>query len=100
MNTDKQAVEEMADNICEIQNKGMKCAVCDTGCDCRMFAEALYNAGYRRQSENTVEVVRCKDCKCSRPMIFDGYYFCKRNRVVRKAEDFCSRGAKMKGGAE
>lgn len=26
------------------------------------IAEALYNAGCRKRSENTVEVVRCKDC--------------------------------------
>jgi hypothetical protein len=44
------------------------------------------------------KVVLCKDCKRSRPMIFDGYYYCKRHRVVRKADDFCSKGAKMKGG--
>lgn len=27
------------------------------------YAEAIYTAGYRKQSENMVEVVRCKDCK-------------------------------------
>ena len=27
------------------------------------IAEQLYNAGYRKQSENTVEVIRCKDCR-------------------------------------
>lgn len=31
------------------------------------IAETLYNAGYRKQSENAVEVVRCKDCNRSRP---------------------------------
>ena len=27
------------------------------------IAQTLYNAGYRKQKEDTVEVVRCKDCK-------------------------------------
>lgn len=45
---------------------------------------------------DVVEVVRCKDCNRSRSMSFDGYCYCKRNKVVRKHEDFCSR-AKKKG---
>ena len=55
MHEDKQ-IGEMTKDICEIQNKGMKCDICDTGCDCRMFAEALYNAGYRKASEVAREI--------------------------------------------
>ena len=50
----------------------------------------------RTPSVNVVGVTRCSNCQRSRPMIFDGYYYCKRDRVPRKADDFCSR-AKMKG---
>jgi hypothetical protein len=60
--------------------------------ECKIIAAATYEAGFRKQSRYTLEVVRCKDCKHSRPMIFDGYYLCKRHHVVRKADDFCSRG--------
>lgn len=38
------------------------------------------------------QIVRCENCRRSRPMIFDGYYYCKRHLVVRKADDYCSRG--------
>lgn len=31
--------------------------------DARSVAEILYDIGYRKQSENTVEVIRCKDCR-------------------------------------
>lgn len=54
-NRDKQ-ISEMTKDICEIQCNGMKCAVCETGCDCRMQAEALYNAGYRKASEIAEEI--------------------------------------------
>lgn len=49
MSREKQ-IEEMAKDLCDIECKGMKCNTCDTyGCEYRMQAEALYNAGYRRQ---------------------------------------------------
>ena len=50
MSKEKQ-IAKMTEDICGIENKGMKCLVCGTGCDCRMLAEALYNVGYRKQSE-------------------------------------------------
>ena len=52
MKNDKQAVEEMANDICGIECHGMKCKDCDMGCEYRMLAEALYNAGYRKIPTN------------------------------------------------
>lgn len=68
-------------------------------------------AGYRKQSENTVEVVRCKDCEYWTEVSFDAitewhWGECRKPlgdyRDCDTAEhDFCSYGeAKMKGGAE
>lgn len=40
-----------------------------------------------------VKVVRCKDCKAAKSLIFfDGFYFCRKYRVCRNEDDFCSRG--------
>lgn len=50
MSREKQ-IEEMTNDLCNIECKGMKCNVCGTGCEYRILAEALYNAGYRKQSE-------------------------------------------------
>ena len=54
MSKEKQ-IEEMAKDLCDIECKGMKCNVCDYGCEYRMLAEALHNAGYRKQSEVITE---------------------------------------------
>lgn len=37
--------------------------ICLGGGDAWRISNALYNAGCRKQKEDTVEVVRCKDCK-------------------------------------
>lgn len=53
----KEQIEELTKDLCDIECKGMKCNECDGyACEYRMLAEALYNAGYRKQSENTVEI--------------------------------------------
>ncbi len=41
---------------------------------------------------DVVEVVRCKNCKRAVPLIFQGYYKCRRHSACRKADDFCSYG--------
>ena len=74
---------------------------------CRKFAPI---SGYRKQSEDTVEVVRCKDCKYWKDTSFDTvtedhWGECRKPlgdyRYCETAEnDFCSYGAKMKGGGE
>ena len=40
------------------------------------------------------EVVRCKDCKRAKSLIFEGFYKCRRHNACRKANDFCSFGEK------
>lgn len=64
------------------------------------IARTVYEAGYRKQKENTVEVVRCKDCKYHRDL--DGGVKCERmdGLLMTLPNDFCSYGAKMKGGEE
>lgn len=48
----------------------------------------LYNAGYRKQSENVIEIVRCKDCRHRNPC----GYKCLRDNLWHDDDDFCSRG--------
>ena len=61
MNRDKQ-IEEMTEDLCAIECKGMKCNNCDHyGCEYRMTAEALYTKGYRKASDvarKTVEAIK------------------------------------------
>ena len=60
---DKQ-VEEMAMVICSNCVVSKRCRFYKKPCSAiKAECEALYNAGYRKQSEDTVEIVRCKDCK-------------------------------------
>lgn len=52
MSKEKQ-IEEMTEYLCNIECKGMKCNTCDHyGCEYRMLAEALYNAGYCKIPDN------------------------------------------------
>lgn len=111
MNDKEKQIEEMALTLSE--------GGCGKECDCIQgdkfnchllySASVLYNAGYRKQSENTVEVVRCKDCEYWTEVSFDAitewhWGECRKPlgdyRDCDTAEhDFCSY-AKMKGGAE
>lgn len=53
---EKQIIEEMTKDLCDIECKGMKCDTCDGyACEYRMQAEALYNAGYRKQEWISVD---------------------------------------------
>ena len=55
MSKEKQ-IEEMTESLCDIECKGMKCNTCDRyGCEYRVLAEALYNAGYRKQEWISVD---------------------------------------------
>lgn len=60
MSKEKQ-IEEMAKVMCGGCPDNKECMHCL--CADWYRAETLYNAGYRKQSENTVEVIRCKDCR-------------------------------------
>ena len=59
-------IEEMAEIIATSSCIGIYCSDCEfnsqPSCNQRYKAKAIYTAGYRKQSENTVEVIRCKDC--------------------------------------
>lgn len=46
---------------------------------------------------DVVEVIRCENCKRSRPTIFNEFYYCKRVRAIRKENDFCSKGILKEG---
>jgi hypothetical protein len=67
-------IEEMARIICRDYNGGI-CAtdgfVCNYNCEWTQIAKHLYNAGYRKQNENTVEL----PCK-----VGDTVYRVKRRR--------------------
>lgn len=95
MSKEKQ-IEEMARDICDIECKGMKCNECDGyGCEYRMQAEALYNAGYRKQSVGEWERRRF--------IIFDSEKVCYRcsecNTTWDAPTKFCPNcGAHMSGG--
>ena len=62
-------------------------------CD-RCKAARLYDAGYRKQSDNTVEVVRCKDCRFNTFTQPNGTIHCHVDGNVRfsKQDDFCNKG--------
>lgn len=93
-------IDEMAKVMCGGCPNNKECMHCL--CQDWYNAEALYNAGYRKQSENLVEVVRCYDCKyCEIVMdsiIDEPKYFCTRmvGSIPVDPTDYCSR-AKMKG---
>lgn len=56
MNKEKQ-IEEMTEDLCTIECKGMKCNECDHyGCKYRVLAEALYNLSYLKASEVAREI--------------------------------------------
>ena len=65
-------------------------------------AKKFYNAGYRKQSENTVEIVRCKECRnCEKvPSMLGIVLYCNEWCKDVDEDTFCSFGAKMKGGAK
>ena len=101
MSKEKQ-IEEMAEIMshscegeCFTNKDGLTdCAVCE--------ACLLYEAGYRKQSENLMAVVRCCDCKYCEvvidSIIDEPKYFCTRivGSIPIDPTDYCSR-AKMKG---
>ena len=104
---DKQAVEDMAYDICtnRAANFADGCRVCSYHENClyQNIAYDLYRRSYRKQSENLVEVVRCYDCKYCEVVINDiteePKYFCTRmlGSMPVDPTDYCS-GAKVKGG--
>lgn len=105
--TDKnREIEEMAKTLCgEKENDCRKCYSCGGICEFWMESSVLYNAGYRKQSEDAVEVVRCRDCvyfKQSVSALFPhaSAFVCDCPYGLQKnvnENDFCCHGARMKG---
>ena len=110
---EQKQIEEMSEDVarmlCEIYSPNCdeyqphscsKCYVNSTPIGC--FVEMLYEAGYRKQSENLMAVVRCCDCKYCEvvidSIIDEPKYFCTRivGSIPIDPTDYCSR-AKMKG---
>lgn len=107
--TKEKQIEVLKGDIC------IAADYCYGACDeCNLgdLAESLYNAGYRKQSEDTVEVVRCKYCEYYNENEFtysdDGYGRCNHPQqaydcecfdmwVETTPDDYCSYG-KMKDG--
>ena len=47
---------------------------------------------------DAVPVVRCKDCDKSEPSnVWDGWIFCRANKVHQKDDNFCSYGERKDG---
>ena len=96
MSKDKQILE-MTNDLCDIECKGMKCKVCDNGCEYSMLSEALYNAGYRKHINGVWE----RRTWLFLNIVKDGYRCSECNTTWDTPTKFCPNcGAKMKGGAE
>ena len=98
MSKEKQ-IEEMAKVLCGMKNSCEGCMWDKVHCNERTYAEEIYNAGYRKQSEG--EWIEVDDGV----LIGDGKHIeCSKCGVWKKdrqRSNFCSScGAKMKGGAE
>ena len=51
--------------------------------------------------EQSIQVVRCKDCKwCGGIPVFLGYEVCMRTESIVRPDNFCSYGNRMDGGAD
>lgn len=112
MSREKQ-IEEMAKILSEDCGSCESCMALGStanGIDCTAYyyARNLYNAGYRKQSENVVEVVRCRDCKFNvanmerDPLDITDYSGDDIVCSYLMADgldpmDYCSCGSKMKG---
>ena len=103
--TKEKQIEEMAIISCSsyCRNKEKKCAgVTDCDCKCVQYhrGEALYNAGYRKQSEGEwIEHIEKPSWLEDDVEVFYECSICKTQSPA--PTKFCPNcGAKMKGGAE
>lgn len=100
MNKEKQ-IEEMKEIVCDVLNFDI-CNKFDRCSDCPALGiiEALYNAGYRKQSEEK-KTTGCEYCKgrayTKKPLTVITKY----GRRIELVFEFCPNcGRKMKGGAD
>lgn len=92
----------MKEQIEQLENDITECYGCDPmyyGTDGNFLAKGLVEMGWRKQSENTVEVVRCAECQESE-VCPDTLLWCNEWDRLVPPKGFCHCGAKMKGGAE
>lgn len=102
MNKEKQ-IEEMAKIFCGMKNGCNGCMWNKTYCNERNYAEEIYNAGYRKQSEGEwrSELVKRCDWKGKKHDHYQPNSCSLCHEAVLKRTPFCPNcGAKMKGGAE
>ena len=105
MSKEKQ-IEEMANHLMDIQRNfdeycAKPCRECELGgvvnCESYYKAEALYNAGYRKQSEGEWRediIAFCNVCSSCRAMVDRYAIKCNSGKL-----HYCPNcGAKMKGG--
>ena len=66
------------------------------------FTNATLKRIRKAPTVDAVEVVRCKNCKYFEPLEFDGGRIgeCSQGDIIRRSDDFCSRGEKCKTGAK
>ena len=98
---EKVQIEEMSKTICShYEPNHLGCGRCPD-CWARDEAKKLHAAGYRKQSEDTVEVVRCKDC-INRVEFDTNKYHCELTGYYCGEMGYCSDGVRknVKGGAE
>jgi hypothetical protein len=100
MSKEKQ-IEEMAKIFCGMKNGCDGCMWDKVHCNERNYAEEIYNAGYRKQSEGEWLVP-----VTGKPWNGDTVGLCSRcgktdNGFIKKAHKYCPNcGAKMKGGED
>lgn len=77
----EEAIRETINSIVEILDIHNSISLTKIACKMREFPTA-----------DVVEVVRCKDCKRAKPLIFKNFYFCRKYRACRETDDYCSFG--------
>lgn len=105
MSREKQ-IEEMAEDMCSCCKEALAQECEYSICECvRKHAEALYNAGYRKQVGNANFATTTGEWEKRTFVIFDsekvGYRCSECNTTWDISTNYCPNcGAKMKGGAE
>ena len=98
--TQNQYTNSELEQIAELQHRIFTCFGNISYKDSAVVAETLYKEGWRKQSENMVEVVRCKDC-VNRIEFDTNKYHCELTGYYCGKMGYCSDGVRKKmGGGE